>query len=190
MIRETVAVRSVAPQPWRNGGGVTRELLTWPHGDAWKVRVSVADIDADGPFSVLEGVERWFAVLEGEGVALEFAEGVRQVTRDDPALRFDGASAPMCRLLGGPTRDLNLMLRGASGSMAAAFDHRPWSPAGDACALFALTDGVIHAQAQRERVAAMSLLVCEQAVPALRFAADVDAGGPFGWWLHWSASKQ
>ena len=58
------------PQPWRNGGGVTRELLAWPDGGDWRVRVSVADIDADGPFSAFPGVERWFAVLEGAGVAL------------------------------------------------------------------------------------------------------------------------
>lgn len=58
-----VRVSDVAPQRWRNGGGVTRELLSRPAGNSWQVRVSVADIDADGPFSPFPGVERWFSVV-------------------------------------------------------------------------------------------------------------------------------
>ncbi|MFG5407966.1 HutD family protein [Piscinibacter sakaiensis] len=38
-------------QPWRNGGGHTRELWTWPADGPWQARLSVADIAADGPFS-------------------------------------------------------------------------------------------------------------------------------------------
>lgn len=95
--------------PWRNGGGVTRELLAWPRADDWAVRISVADITRDGPFSAFAGVARWFAVLTGEGVRL--GEPAAEVTADDDALRFDGADAPACALRGGPTRDLNLMLR-------------------------------------------------------------------------------
>lgn len=55
--------------PWRNGGGQTRELLTWPAGsapDQWQLRISRADIDYDGPFSAFPGVQRWFAVLKGQ----------------------------------------------------------------------------------------------------------------------------
>ena len=34
-----------AAQPWRNGGGITRELLAWPvASDQWALRVSVAQI--------------------------------------------------------------------------------------------------------------------------------------------------
>ena len=28
--------------PWRNGGGTTRQLLAWPHGDDWRLRVDGA----------------------------------------------------------------------------------------------------------------------------------------------------
>ena len=62
-----VALMSAAPQPWRNGGGVTRELLAGRTED-WSVRLSVADIERDGPFSAFAGVDRWFAVLSGAGV--------------------------------------------------------------------------------------------------------------------------
>ena len=90
MTAHAVALDAVRPQPWRNGGGVTRELLAWPARGEWNVRVSVADIDADGPFSALPGVVRWFAVIEGAGVELAFATGVRRVLPADPPLRFDG----------------------------------------------------------------------------------------------------
>ena len=107
-----VHAATAAPQPWKNGGGVTRELLRLPaDGDDWSLRISVADIAADGPFSPFPGVTRWFAVLEGAGVRLDFPDRVLNVRRDDAPLRFDGADAPGCRLLDGPTRDLNVMVR-------------------------------------------------------------------------------
>lgn len=110
----------VAATPWKNGGGRTRELLRWPEGGAWRLRVSLADIDADGPFSAFPGVTRWFVVLEGEGVELHFDDRRRVLRPGDAPLSFDGAAAPGCRLLGGPTRDLNLMLQGLDGELRAA----------------------------------------------------------------------
>jgi uncharacterized protein len=100
-----------APQPWRNGGGSTRELLAWPQVQAWQVRVSVARIDADGPFSAFPGVDRWFAVLAGAGVVLALPEGQHRLSPGSRPLAFDGALAPGCTLVGGPTDDLNLMVR-------------------------------------------------------------------------------
>jgi uncharacterized protein len=46
-----IELAQVEPRPWRNGGGVTRELLAWPGGDDWALRLSVAEIERDGPFS-------------------------------------------------------------------------------------------------------------------------------------------
>jgi len=109
-------VSHAAPLPWKNGGGVTRELLRLPAeaGDAdWALRISVADIAADGPFSPFEGVTRWFAVLSGDGVELRFAQRALTVRAGDPPLRFDGADAPDCTLVAGATRDLNVMVRRA-----------------------------------------------------------------------------
>ncbi|MEO8526020.1 MAG: HutD family protein [Caldimonas sp.] len=58
-MKATVArFADTAAQPWRNGGGVTRELLAWPGVGDWCVRVSIADIEADGPFSTFSGVQR------------------------------------------------------------------------------------------------------------------------------------
>jgi environmental stress-induced protein Ves len=46
-----IRVDDAEPQPWRNGGGVRRDLLEGPDAADWLWRVSVADIGADGPFS-------------------------------------------------------------------------------------------------------------------------------------------
>ena len=123
-----VRLQDATAQPWRNGGGVTRELLTWSapeglvhdgaarHGrDAsaagWDLRVSVADIAQDGPFSAFPGISRCFAVLEGAGVVLSLRGQDQVLDPASEALAFDGAEAPGCRLVSGPTRDLNLMVR-------------------------------------------------------------------------------
>jgi uncharacterized protein len=114
--------------PWKNGGGRTRELLAWPDPIDWLVRVSVAEIEADGPFSPFAGIDRWFAVLDGAGVALSLPEGEVVVRVGGAALAFAGEAAPGCRLLDGPTRDLNLMVRrGAHGAWHGVFaDDTLW----------------------------------------------------------------
>lgn len=111
-MQRLIHLDDVAPQPWKNGGGQTRELLAWPNawpyaGD-WSLRISLADIETDGPFSAFPGITRWFTVVQSRGVVLHF--GSRTVTLrpgSDP-VQFDGAEAPGCTLIDGPTRDLNL----------------------------------------------------------------------------------
>ena len=130
MTPRSVRACDVPPTPWRNGGGRTRELFASPSGPDWRVRVSLADIDADGPFSAFPDVQRWFAVLSGAGVELRFADGLRRLDAASSPLAFDGAAAPGCRLLAGPTRDLNLMLRGgARGRMERAAHGVAWGAA-------------------------------------------------------------
>lgn len=122
----------VAAQPWRNGGGQTRELLAWPDAADWLLRVSVADIERDGPFSAFPGVQRWFAVLQGAGVALALPGAPLELTPESPPCGFDGEDAPGCRLLAGPTRDLNLMSRRQHGEAqmrrASPLDPLPAGP--------------------------------------------------------------
>lgn len=112
-----VSLQEVTPQPWRNGGGVTRELLAWPSGKDWRMRMSVADVQAAGPFSRFEGLERWFAVLQGEGVELRLDQASHRLTRGSEPFQFDGSVAVDCTLLGGPTRDFNLMAPPAAARM-------------------------------------------------------------------------
>ena len=106
-------VSDAEPVPWRNGGGTTRVLLTWPDATDWIVRVSVAEILASGPFSTFSGVERWFAVLSGDGVRLDTeAAAPREVGPADSTLyRFAGDLPTWCTARGARTEDLNIMLR-------------------------------------------------------------------------------
>jgi uncharacterized protein len=120
MTLHTVDLDQTPRQPWRNGVGNTRELLAWPLAPAgnapWRVRVSVADIANDGPFSVFPGVLRAFAVLRGAGVRL--IRDTRRVTLTvgSPPWHFDGGQPPQCELIGGSTVDLNLMVLASFGA--------------------------------------------------------------------------
>lgn len=108
---QQIELLSVAPSAWRNGGGLTRELLTWPNALDWRWRLSVAEVAQSGPFSRFEGVRRWFAVLHGAGVRLNVGGQSHVLTPASAPLCFDGALPADCALLDGATQDFNLMLR-------------------------------------------------------------------------------
>lgn len=163
MTLHTVHADDVPPQAWRNGGGTTRELLCWPSTIDCSLRVSVADVTCDGPFSAFPGLERWFAVIEGAGVALTFGDTVRRVIPGDPPLRFDGAAAPECRLLAGHTRDLNLMLRGGRGQMRAAVPGVAWDASYQLRALFTAGAGRWSDEDHPRSLAACTLLWSDNA---------------------------
>ena len=120
MTWHTIHLADVPATPWRNGGGLTRELAAWPAQGAWRWRMSVAEVTASGPFSRFAGITRWFAVLKGDGVVLtvrtpgdsdDASAGEHRLTAADPALCFDGGATTHCTLLGGPTQDFNLMVQ-------------------------------------------------------------------------------
>jgi hypothetical protein len=180
-----VHMLDVPAQPWRNGGGVTRELLASPAGEAWQLRISVADIDADGPFSRYPGVERWFTVLQGQGVELTIDGAVHRLARGDAPLRFDGAAATHTRLIDGPTRDLNLMLRNAGGTMQCAADGLAWAPpTAGPCGLFSAVAGRCQVNdLPAIEVGPHALLWFDAAPLSLAFSAGQRPAGLIGWWL-------
>ncbi len=127
-----VHLHDVPAQAWKNGGGVTRELLrvVAPGAEgatadaAWALRISVADIATDGPFSAFPGIDRHFAVLSGAGVRLHLpGQAPLDCRAGDPPLAFDGADAPGCALLDGATRDLNVMVDRRFGRATLARAH-------------------------------------------------------------------
>jgi environmental stress-induced protein Ves len=182
-----VNASAIAPQPWRNGGGATRELLTWPDGSDWRLRISRADIAADGPFSVFAGVQRWFTVLEGAGVTLEFPDQTRVQTRYDTPICFDGAPAPLCRLIDGATQDLNLMLRQGRGCMVEAKDGQPWAADFDVRSLYCAVSGLWRCQRQTQALPAHSLLWQIAAEgEAWTFTPDAPTTSPCAWWMGYS----
>lgn len=108
---QLIRLADIPPAPWRNGGGVTRELLAWPDAQAWDWRISVAEVGSSGPFSRFPGVRRWLAIIAGAGVRLDFVTSSVELTPQSAPLAFSGADPVDCSLLGGAVQDLNLMLR-------------------------------------------------------------------------------
>jgi uncharacterized protein len=97
---------------WKNGGGLTREILKVPPGASlFDWRLSLASIAASGPFSAFDGYERTLALVRGEGVELDFGpHGQATLRAPGEVIEFDGAWPTRCTLLGGPSTDLNLMV--------------------------------------------------------------------------------
>lgn len=162
---------------------MTRELLALPAAGDWRIRLSVAEIGRDGPFSAYPGVTRWFVVLKGAGVELEVGAQVHRLTRSSSPLCFDGGHAPACRLIDGPTRDLNLMLRGAAGRLEIADDGLAWAPQAAVCGLFTAVGGHGDAAGERFSLAPYTLAWFDAAPPALSFTAEQRPAGAIGWWI-------
>ncbi|HEY2791090.1 MAG TPA: HutD family protein [Micromonosporaceae bacterium] len=100
-----------AATAWRNGGGVTREVLAEPPGEQFAWRLSLADVDSDGPFSSFPGCGRIITVLRGSGMALT-VDGVTHVLdRRFVPFPFDGGATTECRLLAGSVVDFNVIHR-------------------------------------------------------------------------------
>ena len=142
--------------PWKNGGGVTREIVAWPpgadvHNFDW--RVSMASVETGGPFSHFPAVDRVLHVLEGElvltideGEELKFNEG------SGPAI-FSGDAAVLARTLSAVVSDLNVMTRRgrASATVSRWRDvAAPWPTPADWTLLLCRRDGLTvraHGQA-------------------------------------------
>lgn len=99
--------------PWKNGGGTTREIAVFPPGTGMEDflwRLSMAQVEATGPFSAFAGIDRTLAVIEGR-LALNGPD--LDVTLDSTSapLPFDACLPVEGRPLDGPVLDLNAMVR-------------------------------------------------------------------------------
>lgn len=106
----------LAATPWKNGGGITRQIVCRPPGadmDGFDWRVSIATIAAAGPFSAFPGADRVIMLLEGAGVRLHCGAAGVDHRLDTPLVpfAFAGDVELDCELLGGPSTDLNVMTR-------------------------------------------------------------------------------
>ncbi|PYC82152.1 HutD-family protein [Streptomyces tateyamensis] len=99
--------------PWRNGGGLTREVALTDFS-----RVSLAEIEADGPFSVFPDCHRIFTVVAGAGVELTVGQAAPVRIGPLEPFAFPGAAATGARLLDGPVTVLNLITRHAGAEVA------------------------------------------------------------------------
>ena len=112
---------------WKNDGGWTTEIASEPMPDpaqGFRWRVSIADIESDGPFSAFPGIERDLLLLAGTGIELDINDAApMRLDQRFQRVHFAGEDAVGCRLLAGPTRDFNVMAR--RGVVSAEVHARP-----------------------------------------------------------------
>jgi environmental stress-induced protein Ves len=114
---------------WKNRAGWTSEILKVHDGaerdtNDWLWRLSIAEIDADAPFSAFPGVDRQLVLLSGNGLRLRFDDGeAHDLLPPHGKLRFAGERPAFGELIDGPTRDFNLMWKREA--VDAQLWHRP-----------------------------------------------------------------
>lgn len=118
---EIIRYAELKAQPWRNGGGVTRELASHPKaapaaaGEApdWEWRVSIADVSKAGDFSAFPGMDRVITVIDGALLLLS-VDGAEHPLEKYRPFRFSGDAASSGALPTGDIRDLNVITRSGS----------------------------------------------------------------------------
>lgn len=114
---------TIEPQAWKNGGGQTQEIISFPIGANWSDfiwRVSIATIQQSGPFSIFNGIDRIICLLKGDGVILHSQHQPSHFLNQTMVpYSFKGEQAIDSEILGPSCDDLNLMTRRgqATGSM-------------------------------------------------------------------------
>ena len=114
MAFERFDLRTIAPQPWKNGAGLTREIaFGGPSAAEFDWRFSVAEVVHDAPFSAFPGIDRCITLLQGAGMRLRAADGRVDHALIEPLtpFRFSGDVALTATLLGGACSDFNVMTR-------------------------------------------------------------------------------
>ncbi|TIP03509.1 MAG: HutD family protein [Mesorhizobium sp.] len=162
--------------PWKNGGGTTTEIAVSPDGaglDEFDWRVSMARVEASGPFSTFTDIDRTLSVLEGAGILLDIAgQPTARLTTASVPLAFAGDVPTGAALIGGPITDLNVMTR--RGRMAHAVERRPLSgdirimPRADTTLVLAVNAGFTLLTDERQSLGPLDALILERDSPELR----------------------
>ena len=108
-----ILTSQIRATPWKNGGGVTREIATGSspgQGPGWGWRVSLAEVALDGPFSIFPATDRVIAVIDGAGMDLVSPGGATIALEPFQAVRLSGDDPLSGHLRQGPVRDLNVMV--------------------------------------------------------------------------------
>ena len=131
---ERFELRSIAPQPWKNGAGLTREIAVGPKragaGD-FDWRISFAEVERDAPFSAFPGVNRCIVLLHGAGMRLR-SDGGALDHRLDQALvpfHFSGDTTLSATLIDGPSSDFNVMTRRVAWAVEVTLHCSAFEPA-------------------------------------------------------------
>jgi uncharacterized protein len=107
-IMQIIRFSDLQDTPWKNGGGITREIAAKRSGKELIWRLSIADVSVDGRFSKFEGLSRILTVIEGHGMELIGPHASLHADYAVP-LHFEGSLEINARLKHGPLRDFNLI---------------------------------------------------------------------------------
>jgi environmental stress-induced protein Ves len=111
---QLIQYASLRPAPWKNGGGSTTEIAVFPTGagfDEFDWRISLATISQSGPFSSFPGIDRSLALVDGDGVLLDFGDERFVLSPSEPLIEFPGEAAVHATVTGALTTDFNVMTR-------------------------------------------------------------------------------
>lgn len=138
--------------PWRNGGGVTHEIVAVPEGagfDDFVWRLSRAEVAADGPFSPFPGVDRTLTLTAGRGMTLDFGAGSVAIDPLSPPLAFPGEAPVTGWLTAGPVEDFNVMTRRCAAAHRVVVLDVPGPPLPEGCCAVLCRDGAVTLGAAR-----------------------------------------
>lgn len=120
---EIIRYAELKAHPWRNGGGVTRELARHSRtasaqtalqntvdDSGWDWRVSIAEVSKAGAFSAFAGMDRVLTVIDGELLLLS-VDGAEHPLEKYRPFRFSGDADSAGALPTGDIRDLNVITR-------------------------------------------------------------------------------
>ncbi|WP_454699636.1 HutD/Ves family protein [Arthrobacter humicola] len=112
---EIIRYAELRAEPWRNKGGVTRELASHPKAassqdGAWDWRVSIAEVSKAGQFSAFPGMDRVLTVVDGELLLLTVDGSEHPLEKYRP-FRFPGDADVTGALPTGDIRGLNVITR-------------------------------------------------------------------------------
>lgn len=106
---QVIRLADCPPVPWKNGAGATRELWRKDDANGLLIRISVAEITGDQPFSRFPGIDRTILQLDGPEMILSMDGKDHRIATP---FAFPGEAHVTCRLSApGTAHDLNLMVR-------------------------------------------------------------------------------
>ncbi len=94
--------------PWKNGGGITHEILKEEHGGKLLWRLSIAEVASDGPFSLFPGLSRILTIIDGNGLVLQAPDRALSALPFSPVV-FSGDLPISSKRIGGNVRDFNVI---------------------------------------------------------------------------------
>ncbi|WP_431298039.1 HutD/Ves family protein [Tabrizicola sp. BL-A-41-H6] len=130
-------------QPWANGRGTTTELYRLEESGHLILRLSMATVSENGPFSLFPGIERNLTVLTGPGFTLSGENLTLHASPLNP-VAFPGDIPITASNVTAPSEDFNVMTARHLPRPAVRVTHAPETLPDGHWALFALSDARVN----------------------------------------------